>query len=65
MEIEFEVGDDMILLFVAYFLQPEYFLQSHPLSTHTHSEPVYLTLGFFCRRPSTGASNRGVSAAVV
>jgi hypothetical protein len=64
-ETEFEVGDNTILLSVAYFLQPEYFLQSHPLSTHTHSGPVYLIMGFFHRRPNTGASSGGVSAATV
>jgi hypothetical protein len=55
---------DTILLAVAYFLQPEYSLQIRPFNTHTHSGPVYLTLGFFHRRPNTGAPNGGVSAAV-
>jgi hypothetical protein len=64
-ETEFEDGYDTILLSVAYFIQPLYFLQCHPLSTHTHSGPVYLTLGFFRRRPSTKASSGGVCAAAV
>ena len=55
---------DTILLAVAYFLQPEYSLQIRVLNTHTHSGPVYLTLGFFRRRPNTGAPSGGVSAAV-
>jgi hypothetical protein len=64
-ETPMEVGDNTILLAVAYFLQPEYFLQIRSLSTHTHSRPMYLTLGFFRRRANTGASSRGVSAVVV
>jgi hypothetical protein len=55
----------MILLAVAYFLQLEYSLQIRSLSIHIHSGPVYLTLGFFHRRPNTRASSGGVSAAAL